>query len=108
MTAPIDFRPTLPQVQTAQTQLTPQPQQGGTEEANDLRQRFEQMLWAEMLRHTGLEDALTKSGGQAASAFSQFVIESIAGDLAERHPLGLDPIPQASAAYETLLAEGQI
>ncbi|HAW56597.1 MAG TPA: hypothetical protein DCX29_17450, partial [Hyphomonas sp.] len=32
--------------------------------------RFEQLLWSEMLSHTGLEEAFTQSGGEAASAFS--------------------------------------
>ncbi|MEQ9316088.1 MAG: hypothetical protein RLN72_09550 [Henriciella sp.] len=72
----------------------------------EITKRFEQMLWAEMLSHTGLEDALTKSGGQGASAFTQFVIQSIAEDLAEQHPLGLDPIPEAAAAYSRLTPEG--
>lgn len=56
---------------------------------SDIGQRFEQMLWAEMLMHAGLEDALTKNGGDAASSFSRFVVESIAADIAEKHPLGL-------------------
>jgi hypothetical protein len=51
--------------------------------------KFEQMMWAQMLRHSGLEDAFTKSGGEAVSAFSQFIVEAIAKDLAEKHPLGL-------------------
>lgn len=73
---------------------------------SEITKRFEQMLWAEMLSHTGLEDALTKSGGQGASAFTQFVIQSIAEDLAEQHPLGLDPIPDAAAAYSRFTPEG--
>ncbi|MEE2922516.1 MAG: hypothetical protein VYC38_12205 [Pseudomonadota bacterium] len=60
------------------------------QDAADINQRFEQLLWAEMLAHTGLEEAFTKSGGQAASAFSRMIIESIAEDLARSHPLGLD------------------
>lgn len=55
----------------------------------DIRQRFEQMLWAEMLSHAGLEKALTQGGGEAASSFSRYVVESIAKDLAATHPLGL-------------------
>ena len=51
--------------------------------------RFEQMLWAEMLSHAGLEEVLTKNGGEAAAAFSRYVVESIAADIAEKHPLGL-------------------
>ena len=56
---------------------------------SDIGKRFEQMLWAEMLMHAGLEDALTKNGGEAASSFSRFVVEAIAADIAEKHPLGL-------------------
>lgn len=55
----------------------------------DVALQFEQMLWAEMLSHAGLEDALTKNGGEAVAAFSRFVVESIAADIAEKHPLGL-------------------
>ncbi|MEM5518846.1 hypothetical protein WNY37_17945 [Henriciella sp. AS95] len=73
----------------------------------DISKRFEQMLWAEMLRHTGLEDALTKSGGQGTEAFTQFVIEAIAEDMAEQHPLGLNPIPEAAEAYARLDAQGK-
>jgi len=63
----------------------------------DIGLRFEQMLWAEMLTHTGLEDALTKNGGEAAAAFSRFVVESIAADIAEKHPLGLSAGAQPAA-----------
>jgi len=52
--------------------------------------RFEQLLWAEMLSHTGIEEAFIQSGGEAASAFSRMIIEAIAEDLAEKHPLGLN------------------
>jgi len=55
----------------------------------DIKVRFEQMLWAEMLSHAGLEKAFTQGGGEAASAFSRYVVESIAKDLAEKHPMGL-------------------
>ncbi len=55
----------------------------------DIKQRFEQMLWAEMLSHAGLEKALTLGGGEAASSFSRYVVEAIAKDLAETHPMGL-------------------
>lgn len=74
---------------------------------SDIAKRFEQMLWAEMLRHTGQEDALTRSGGQGTEAFTQFVIEAIAEDIAEQHPLGLDPIPVAAEAYARLDKEGK-
>lgn len=55
----------------------------------DIGKRFEQMLWAEMLSHAGLEDSLTLGGGESASAFSRYVVEAIAEDIAEKHPLGL-------------------
>ena len=64
-------------------------------EVSDLNKRFEQMLWAEMLSHAGLEEALTKNGGEAASSFSRYVVEAIAADLAEQHPLGLGADIQA-------------
>ncbi len=51
--------------------------------------KFEKLLWAELLTHTGLEDALTLGGGQGASMFSRYFVEAIAGDIAEQHPLGL-------------------
>lgn len=63
--------------------------QSPTAESIDIGKRFEQMLWAEMLSHSGLEEALTLNGGEAASAFSRYVVESIAADIAEKHPLGL-------------------
>lgn len=55
----------------------------------NIKQRFEQMLWSEMLSHAGLEKALTLGGGEAASSFSRYFVEAIAKDLAETHPLGL-------------------
>lgn len=55
----------------------------------DVGKRFEQMLWAEMLSHAGLEKSLTQGGGESASAFSRYVVEAIAEDIAEKHPLGL-------------------
>ncbi len=58
-------------------------------EAAETKLRFEQMLWSEMLTHAGLEKAFTLGGGEAASAFSRYVVEAIAKDLAEKHPMGL-------------------
>ena len=73
-----------------------------TSTETDIGLRFEQMLWAEMLMHAGLEDALTKNGGEAASSFSRFVVEAIAADIAEKHPLGLDmDVPSYSAGKKT-------
>lgn len=50
---------------------------------------LEQLVWAQMLQHAGLDKVLTQSGGEAASAFSRYLLEAIAEDLAEQHPLGL-------------------
>jgi hypothetical protein len=58
-------------------------------EAADIGQRFEQMLWAEMLTHAGLEKAFSQGGGEAASAFSRYIVEAVAKDIAASHPLGL-------------------
>lgn len=66
-----------------------QSQDASGAEQFEVGKRFEQLLWAEMLSHAGLEDAFTQSGGEAAAAFSRYVVESIAADLAEKHPLGL-------------------
>lgn len=69
---------------------------------SEIGKRFEQMLWAEMLSHAGLEKSLTLGGGEAASAFSRYVVEAIAGDLAETHPLGfarqVDALTEGQAA----------
>lgn len=56
---------------------------------DNIGKRFEQMLWAEMLSHAGLEESLTQGGGEAVAAFSRYVVEAIAEDIAEKHPLGL-------------------
>lgn len=51
----------------------------------DTMERLEQMLWAEMLSHAGLEEAFTLGGGEDAAAFSRYLVEAIAEDLAEQH-----------------------
>ena len=58
-------------------------------DAAKIGKRFEQMLWTEMLTHAGLEKAFSQGGGEAASAFSRYVVEAVAKDIAESHPLGL-------------------
>ena len=82
----------LVQASSAAGRITPA---GGSElrqpESSELGVKFEKMLWAEMLRHAGLEKAMTRSGGEGASAFAQFMVEAIAEDIARRSPLGLDP-----------------
>lgn len=92
MTSPVEFGPAAgaPSLQPAQAPRIDAAQQ------KDIGQRFEEMLWAEMLSHAGLEKAFTQSGGEAASAFSRFMVEAIAEDLAEKHPLGLDPTGAAA------------
>ena len=59
------------------------------QQASDIGQRLEQMLWVEMLSHAGLEKAFTQAGGEAASAFSRYIVEAIAKDMSEQHPMGL-------------------
>ncbi len=86
----------LGQVKAATPQKAAAPQSAGIDE------RFEKMLWAEMLKYAGLEKAFTQSGGEAASAFSRYIVEAIAEDLAEKHPLGLNPTRGASEAYTQL------
>ena len=65
-----------------------EPAAANSEEMTQLRLRFEQMLWSEMLSHAGLEKAFTQGGGEGAASFSRFIVEAIAKDLAEKHPLG--------------------
>lgn len=86
--------PALPQAQAGQGAATPP-------ERSEIGKRFEQMLWAEMLSHAGLEKAFTQNGGEAASAFSRFIVEAIAEDLAERHPLGLSAKVDETIARRT-------
>lgn len=66
-------------------------------EADDISRRFEQMLWAEMLSHAGLEKAFTQNGGEGASSFSRYLIEAIAQDISDKHPLGLGSAASALA-----------
>jgi peptidoglycan hydrolase FlgJ len=64
--------------------------------------RFEQLLWAELLTHTGLEKSMTLGGGEGASMFARYFVEAIAADIAKQHPLGLldgaDPAAMAAPA----------
>ena len=71
-------------------------------ETSDIGQRFEQMLWTEMLTYAGLDKAFSQGGGEAASAFSRYVVEAIAKDLSESHPMGL-----AEAVDKTIAAAQQ-
>ncbi|MCI4643280.1 MAG: hypothetical protein MRY64_00675 [Hyphomonadaceae bacterium] len=72
------------------------------DKVSEMGKRFEQMLWAEMLSHSGLEEAFTRGGGEAASSFSRYIVEAIAADLAETHPLGFaDKIDGSDGALTT-------
>jgi len=71
------------------TGAAPAPTQPKLTAEEDTTLRFEQLLWAELLTHTGLEKALTLGGGEGASMFSRYFVEAIAADIAEQHPLGL-------------------
>lgn len=70
-------------------------------DSSDIGQRFEQMLWTEMLTYAGLDKAFAQGGGEAASSFSRYVVEAIAKDLAESHPMGLgDAVDRSVAARQ--------
>jgi hypothetical protein len=78
------------------------------EHSEDAKLRFEKLLWAELLTHTGLEKAMTLGGGEGASMFSRYFVEAIAEDLAEQQPLGLldKELPSPMTAYTD--AKGRI
>ncbi|MFN3312051.1 MAG: hypothetical protein ACK46Q_01115 [Hyphomonas sp.] len=87
--------PMAPSTQTAPQQV----------ERSDAAKRFEQLLWAEMLSHAGLEKSFTQSGGEGASAFARYIVEAIAKDLSESHSLGLGDRIDEVAARQRLAAE---
>ena len=84
----ISFSSTLPVSTPLVAQAKPGDKADSAPDA-EIVKKFEQMLWAEMLTHAGLEKAFTQSGGEAASAFSRYIVEAIAEDISEKHPLGL-------------------
>ncbi|MEO1965806.1 hypothetical protein [Hyphomonas sp.] len=95
MTQPISAQTVMP---TA-AELSNRPASGGEgAQASDIGKRFEQMLWTEMLSYAGLDKAFAQDGGQAAETFSRYVVESIAADLAESHPMGLGEAVDRSVA----------
>jgi len=59
---------------------------------------FETAFITQMLTFSGLGDALTIGGGEAASAFSSFYLESVAEDIVEAGGFGL-----ADKFYEKLM-----
>jgi len=62
---------------------------GEIAQSDESKLKFEQLLWAELLTHTGLEKSLTLGGGEGASMFARYFVEAIAEDIAKQHPLGL-------------------
>ena len=90
---------TANQLATPAASQTAEPAQ--TELSEDAKLRFEKLLWAELLTHTGLEKAMTLGGGEGASMFSRYFVEAIAEDLAKQQPLGLldKELPAPAAAY---------
>ena len=74
---------------------------------SDIGQRFEQMLWTEMLTYAGLDKAFSQGGGEAASAFSRYVVEVIAKDLAETSPMGLGEAVDRSIAARQAPENGE-
>lgn len=78
-----------------------------TPEQVGIGQRLEQMLWTEMLTYAGLGEAFTKGGGEAAGNFTRYIVESIAADMAETHPLGFGAqVEQSLAARKAYAGEG--
>nr|WP_070960307.1 hypothetical protein [Hyphomonas sp. Mor2] len=80
---------TTPPINVLPTSLAQAPTQPKLSTEEDTNIRFEQLLWAELLTHTGLEKALTLGGGDGAAMFSRYFVEAIAEDIAKQHPLGL-------------------
>ncbi len=52
-------------------------------------QAFEASFIAQALKFSGLDKALTLSGGQGADAFTGFVLESLAKDIVEKGGFGI-------------------
>ena len=88
-----------PQMVAAQSLLTQQAGTPTTETTGqgdvfkDTLERLEQMLWTEMLSHAGLEKAFTLGGGEDAAAFSRYLVEAIAEDMAEQHDFNFSQSP---------------
>ena len=99
MTLPVSFP--VPGTGIVEKPASPVPADGKSE-TSALGQRFEQMLWTEMLSYAGLDKAFSQGGGEAASTFSRYVVEAIAKDLAEKHPMGFgDAVDRSVAAAQS-------
>ena len=53
-------------------------------------QQIEKLLWTEMLKYSGLEEAFSSQGGEGSSAFARYMVEAIAEDIARTQPLGFE------------------
>ena len=71
-----------------------------TSDSSDIGQKFEQMLWTEMLTYAGLDKAFSQGSGEAASAFSRYIVEAISADLSKTHPMGLSEAVNRSIAAQ--------
>ena len=93
------------------TGVSPTPTQPKLSAEENTNVRFEQLLWAELLTHTGLEKALTLGGGDGAAMFSRYFVEAIAEDIAKQHPLGLldqqDTAPVSNEARDEPEVRGE-
>ena len=90
-------------VEAASRPAAPKPQP----ESSEIGKRFEQMLWTEMLTYAGLDKAFAQGGGEAASSFSRYIVEAIAKDLSESHPMGLGEAVDQSIAYRQQLQQDE-
>lgn len=100
MTLPVSF-PASGIAAAAEVTNRPAAPKPKAADSSDIGQRFEQMLWTEMLTYAGLDKAFAQGGGEAASSFSRYIVEAIAKDLAESHPMGLgETVDQSIAARQ--------
>ncbi|MBD3769935.1 MAG: hypothetical protein IE925_07275 [Rhodobacterales bacterium] len=105
MTQPVSLQTYTPPTASTHGQSTAGQ---GTDETSDIGKRFEQMLWTEMLTYAGLDKAFAQDGGQAAETFSRYVVEAIAADLAETHPMGLgEAVDSSVAASQSYQQDGK-
>lgn len=72
-------------------------------ELRRLAQEFEAQFIAEMLKHTGLNEASSGFGGGAGeAAFSSFLTDAYAQELVQSGGVGL-----AESIYQAMLAKGE-
>lgn len=92
-----EYNLTTPQFHTAQYKTTAA---DGLQHQNlkEKAQEFEAIFVAQMLKYSGLTEALTQNGGKDMAAFSDFYVQSVAGEIVQQDGFGL-----AEKFYETLL-----